>query len=343
MPGILLYEYTCSSGQCRDDGISRSLAAEGRAMLVALAADLLAASCNTVVIWDRNLGPFPLAAAHTLPIDCFKGEYALFSRDSPHFDWTIAIAPETDGRLAERCRWVESAGGRLLGCSAALAELLSDKSRTAEHLAANEVPVPRGHAWEPGEPPPSLPCTVVVKPRDGAGSENTLVVKDPSALGALLAHVATSRLESKNTSPARRAAYRFCAARVVVYHLCHVFRRLDSSSTRTTSSKKVHACGKSNISAVVFHFPSDLARRAIGLARRAVTTLPQPLGYLGVDLVLGDRHDGGRDFVIEINPRLTTSYVGLRAASRSNLAQAMLDVAEGRLPSLSFNNECNRI
>jgi hypothetical protein len=40
--------------------------------------------------------------------------------------------------------------------------------------------------------------------------------------------------------------------------------------------------------------------------------------------------------VIEINPRLTTSYVGLRALASENLAAAMLDVASGRTPRLSF-------
>ncbi len=45
---------------------------------------------------------------------------------------------------------------------------------------------------------------------------------------------------------------------------------------------------------------------------------------------------GGDDVVIEINPRLTTSYVGLRAATRDNLAAAMLNVAEGRTPELMF-------
>jgi predicted ATP-grasp superfamily ATP-dependent carboligase len=40
---------------------------------------------------------------------------------------------------------------------------------------------------------------------------------------------------------------------------------------------------------------------------------------------------------VEINPRLTTSYLGLRAASRASLAKAMLDVAEGRCPTLSFD------
>jgi predicted ATP-grasp superfamily ATP-dependent carboligase len=42
--------------------------------------------------------------------------------------------------------------------------------------------------------------------------------------------------------------------------------------------------------------------------------------------------------VIEINPRLTTSYVGLRAAASPgvNLAAAILAVCEGRTPQLSF-------
>ena len=61
-----------------------------------------------------------------------------------------------------------------------------------------------------------------------------------------------------------------------------------------------------------------------------------PVGYLGVDLVLGEAADGSDDVVIEINPRLTTSYVGLRALARENLAAAMLDVASGRTPRLSF-------
>ena len=42
--------------------------------------------------------------------------------------------------------------------------------------------------------------------------------------------------------------------------------------------------------------------RATRLALRAVMTLPQPLGYLGIDMILGERSDGSDDVVIEINP-----------------------------------------
>jgi predicted ATP-grasp superfamily ATP-dependent carboligase len=72
-----------------------------------------------------------------------------------------------------------------------------------------------------------------------------------------------------------------------------------------------------------------LAGRATSLAMRAIESLPPALGYVGVDLVLGDAPDGSDDVAIEVNPRLTTSYVGLRAVIKQNLAQAMLVAAAG--------------
>ena len=52
---------------------------------------------------------------------------------------------------------------------------------------------------------------------------------------------------------------------------------------------------------------AELSERAIRAGRRAVEAIGGLRGYVGVDVVLGDT-----DQVIEINPRLTTSYVGLR-------------------------------
>jgi predicted ATP-grasp superfamily ATP-dependent carboligase len=80
-----------------------------------------------------------------------------------------------------------------------------------------------------------------------------------------------------------------------------------------------------------------LNQRAQRLALAAVATLPGARGYVGVDLVLGEAADGTRDYVIEINPRLTTSYIGLRACSGINLAAAMLAVCRGQAPDLCFD------
>ncbi len=73
--------------------------------------------------------------------------------------------------------------------------------------------------------------------------------------------------------------------------------------------------------------PGHLDRRARSLAERAVECVEGLRGWFGVDLVLGDAIDGSEDVAIEINPRLTTSYLGLRRLARFNLAGEMLAVA----------------
>jgi hypothetical protein len=65
--------------------------------------------------------------------------------------------------------------------------------------------------------------------------------------------------------------------------------------------------------------------------------MPPATGYVGVDLVLGRDPHGGEDAVIEINPRLTTSYVGLRAATEGNLAEAMYQQSRGKDAAISFD------
>jgi predicted ATP-grasp superfamily ATP-dependent carboligase len=56
-------------------------------------------------------------------------------------------------------------------------------------------------------------------------------------------------------------------------------------------------------------------------------------------LILGEAGDESGDFVIEVNPRVTTSYVGLRRIVHGNLADAMLRVAAGEQIELSFDTQ----
>ena len=71
--------------------------------------------------------------------------------------------------------------------------------------------------------------------------------------------------------------------------------------------------------------PERSAFRACSIAREAIANVPGMHGYVGVDLVLGEK-----DWAIEINPRLTTSYIGLRRLAETNVAEALLRIVQGK-------------
>ena len=57
-------------------------------------------------------------------------------------------------------------------------------------------------------------------------------------------------------------------------------------------------------------------------------------GYVGVDMILTDEEP----VIMEVNPRLTVSYVGLRKTANFNPAEAIINAVTGRrLPSNSQN------
>jgi predicted ATP-grasp superfamily ATP-dependent carboligase len=58
------------------------------------------------------------------------------------------------------------------------------------------------------------------------------------------------------------------------------------------------------------------------LVTRVARAMPGLAGYFGIDVILSE--DGPR--VVDVNPRLTTSWVGLRAALGFNPAKLVLDL-----------------
>jgi biotin carboxylase len=78
---------------------------------------------------------------------------------------------------------------------------------------------------------------------------------------------------------------------------------------------------------VPFHHPQE--GEAFKAAQSTVKCFKGLRGYVGVDLVL----TSSGPVIIEVNPRLTTSYVGLSKVLSFNLASAILNsVIKGELP-----------
>jgi predicted ATP-grasp superfamily ATP-dependent carboligase len=323
MQRILLYEFATSGGTFRQrTPPSESIRREGLAMITALAADFGAVDgVETLVMLDERRG-IRLRGCQKLPVRSADEEFALLAEWSRRVDWVLIVAPEFDDLLRSRCRMVEESGGRLLGPSSSLVALSADKQRTTEHLAAAGVNVPIGVSLAPGESiPDNFSFPAVLKPRFGAGSEGVRRVALASEVGQCCI---ASRFE------------RFCLGMPAsVAFLCGPSNLIALPPCRQRLSDD----GQFRYLGGATPLAPDLARRATAITHSAVSSLPEPLGYLGIDLVLGDELDGRNDVVVEVNPRLTTSYVGLRALANCNLAAAMLAVAAGETPRLSFKAE----
>ena len=305
---------------CSQDFIPDSLLAEGRAMADALSLDLSAAEIEVDRMLDETLSISDKAMHSRLAyhsVNSAKEEKKTFLHLAASADWTVLIAPESDGALAERARWTLKAGGRLFGPNQEFIELTTDKQHLAMHLEAAGIEVPQGIAVAAGHPLPiDFGYPAVLKPRDGAGSQEVRLLenRDPT-----LTVPFEARLESYRPGK---------AVSVVILGGPTGLCPLPACTQSLSSDGQFSYLGGS----VPLSRPH--AERAEQLACRAVAACGTVHGYVGVDLILGRRQE--EDCVIEINPRLTTSYLLLRTVAEGNLAQNIVHWRQGTGTSPSF-------
>ncbi len=309
---VFIYEWVSGGGFFdRSTSAPPTLCREGAAMLVAVASDFAGLPNVTAV---TLVDP---AADALLPsiVACRHASTAverdhLFAELTAAADRTVIIAPEFEGILLGLSQKVTDLGGCLLSPSPAFIEVASDKQATVEHLLRAGVRVARGTVLMPGERcPAGFAYPAVLKPFDGCGSLGIHSV-DADALvpGAAGAY----RLEELVQGVPASVAVLCGSDRTVPLEPC--VQRLQGDFSYAGGALPLRA---------------ELRNRASRLALAAVSALPPAAGYVGVDMVLGEAEDGTRDVVMEINPRYTTSYVGLRAATDANLAGCSLAVSNG--------------
>jgi predicted ATP-grasp superfamily ATP-dependent carboligase len=231
-------------------------------------------------------------------------------------DATLVIAPEFNRILVQRCRIVEDCGGRMLGPGSRAVELCSDKLRLAGYLhEAGIRTIPTAALHRDCQSPP-FPFPIVVKPRDGAGSQSTYRINDPAEFEALLGSLEAALAERAFIVQPWILGRPVSVAMLISQsggeiELLPVAEQLLSDDGRFFYRGGKVPAGKVD--------PMPVQTTALAACR----TIPRLRGYVGVDLIVPDDPALG-SVVVEINPRLTTSYLGYRALATDNLAEWML-------------------
>ena len=310
---VLLYEW-CSSGGLVED--APAIAREGRMMLEALAVDAAKEHGLDVAVLVDAARPIDLPPrARRLAVAPGDDRAALVAAAS-RADWTLIVAPESDGILLDRVRAVRAAGGRVLAPAEGLIATAADKQATIDVLAARGLPVPAGRSLAAGEPiPAGFHLPAVRKARVGCGGEALEMIRRREAHPAGI----PTRLETM-ASGVPIGVSLICGPSSAV--------ALPPMRQRFTTDTAPRYLGSDLL------VDEAAATRATALAIRAAAALDSDAGWLGADLILGRRSDGRDDRVLEVNPRLTTSFVGLAPLFASSLVAAMIEAATGGRPAI---------
>ena len=180
---VFVYEWATGGGLVEEPGpVPASLLREGTAMIGALAADLLRIQdCRVTALRDPRVLQLALPGCELVDVISRSSHWDEFERLAGAADATILIAPELDGILLKASRVVVASGGRLMSPSPQFIRIAADKQRTCETLAARGVPVPAGRTLEPDDPlPADFVYPAVIKPVEGAGSQDTYIVSGPN-------------------------------------------------------------------------------------------------------------------------------------------------------------------
>ena len=146
---------------------------------------------------------------------------------------------------------------------------------------------------------------MVIKPLDGVGCEGVCLLNSLSDLPEILALIRRSTAQEQMLLQSLVNGTHASVSLLVAEGGC---LPLSMNLQLIEAGAPFQYLG----SRVPFRHP--LSDRAITLACSAIGLIPGLKGYVGVDLVLAEDHVE----LIEINPRITTSYIGLRQVAAVN-------------------------
>lgn len=316
-----------AAGGGGDDGAA-ALRDEGRRLLAALLADLAELpGVEPVAVADRSAADLdlgPAAAVESVPAGADPATAAARGAQRRPGASLWVVAPETRGRLEEACRAAEEAGVRLVGPASRGVRRAARRRALLRRLDRAGLPTPptaeaasrdaaRRHARRAGG-------AAVVKPGRGAGGAGTTRVEDGDAARAAWSRAAA--VEPELPPLVQPFVEGVAASALLLVDGDGAVRPLAFSRQRVRFDPAARYEG----GRTPYRHPD--ARRALDVAADAARAAGGLRGLVGVDLVLAPEGP----VVMEINPRLTTSYLGLRRHAGARAAAAALR-ASGHRPA----------
>src|SRR5271157_597273 len=318
-PTIFVHEFI-SGGGWPSGQLPKDLTSEGLGMLWSVLSDFRAwGEVRTVTTLDDRIEDQIDGVRHKqLPVDkvvrLSAGNHeGIYRSILPKSDAVLIIAPETNGILARLTEIAEDARIPLLCSNTSAVKLSSNKAICDRIFRQAGLPTPATRLTsfaKASQAANELGFPLVIKPLDGTGCEGVCLVANSSELDESLA------LLRKVTCHDQILLQSFIRGT----HASVSLLVTQGRSIPLSLNQQIIRPGRPfSYSGGVIPLEHPASQLAFDLAQAAVKAIPGLRGYVGVDIIL----EQDRGWLIEINPRITTSYVGLHRILSQNLACAI--------------------
>jgi tyramine---L-glutamate ligase len=321
---LFVYEHI-TSGALINQSLPSSLAQEGDAMLSAVLADCHALpQLELSILRDVRLPNISSVINDDTRHQCKQVStpskfQQLWLQNLKLCDAVFIIAPETNNVLAMLQQQAIDLGKVILGCQPAAIALTTNKLSCDQRLNHHNITTPTS-CLASNWPRQQFvhPDGYVIKPIDGAGCVDTLIFDSVSELEQHLFQQPEAVLQSHII----QAYYhgRAASLSLLMSENDALILTINQQKISREDDKLVFSgCVVNGIDPIIFS-----TSEALLLAQQIQQAIPDLWGFVGIDLVLTKQ----QAIVVDINPRLTTSYVGLKQSIATNPMELLLLMKE---------------
>jgi predicted ATP-grasp superfamily ATP-dependent carboligase len=330
---LLIYEHV-SGGGFADEPIPSGVLSEGFAMLRTLISDFKAAGHYVTTTLDSRLARLnpPIGADCIVPVFSSREVQVAICKVSASADAAYVIAPENEGALQSLVENVEQTGVASLNCPARIIGKVVDKTVLQASLTKLGLPAPETITFSVADGVEEIKRAVhgrlrfplIFKPSNDVSCCGLSVVRNErqvaGAVGKIKRESASKRFVAQEFINGAAASVSLISTGSEALPIS-----LNRQDVTIGAPDKI-----SSYNGGLVPFDHPLRHSAFAVAEKIVKSFRDLRGYVGVDLVLTEEEA----VAIEVNPRLTTSYIGLRRVVNFNAAEAVVNaVLKRELPT----------
>ena len=328
---ILVFEYFTASGE-KD----KCIISEAEKLIFALLDDL--SEFNVDLVINKSYEDIVKDFSNANPILIDENIIDWLENNAAKFNKAIFIAAENNNNLYAITKILEENNVKTYTSSAEACFKSSDKYETYEALPIN-IPQPRSfrfkidskgywkraienlhEKWQAEDP--LTPLKLIIKPLIGVDCENIIILENIEDL--------TLDLDKIFKPGSRILVQEYIEGIDVSVSLISDGKRavpisFNQQFVELKDDKGTYVGGR-------LPFDNEYKDESMEIAVKAVESMEGLKGFIGVDLIINaDEKDIYSVYLLEINSRFTTPYVGLKEIANINIGKTIVDLIDGKI------------